>query len=298
MNIVDIIRDFIKFARIPEMIICLGGLSVFALWLLRTSLGRNSLSDSLSRRHNMPFFLPLILMFVWFGGVVTSVQLFQRLLPNLDEVNKTLVNHSVLSIGGVLVIVLMIFLARTYFERGIKGFGLNFRTIFRDFEAALVNLLAVWPILIASIIITVFLCQRLAGPDFEWPKHMELELLISHRNVYLRIMVFFVAAVIAPVLEELLFRGFFQTMLRSFLADLAIIQKIHIMALKPWAAIILTSGLFTIVHFNLTHWPALFLLSMCLGYSYEKSGSLFRPIFIHMIFNTANLINALYASGV
>jgi membrane protease YdiL (CAAX protease family) len=246
----------------------------------------------------MPYFLPLILMFVWFGGTMIFVRLFQILLPDLDEVNKAIVDHSVLSIFGVCVVVLMIFHARMHFERGIKGFGLNLRTILRDFEAALLNLLAVWPIIIAAMIVTVFICKLIVRPDFELPPHMELELLISHRNIYLRILVFFVAAVLAPILEELLFRGYFQTMLRSILAEIGIFQKIHLMALKPWAAIILTSGLFAIVHFNRTHWPALFLLSMCLGYSYEKSGSLFRPIFIHMIFNTANLINALYLSSV
>jgi membrane protease YdiL (CAAX protease family) len=38
-------------------------------------------------------------------------------------------------------------------------------------------------------------------------------------------------------------------------------------------------------HPNREHWPALFVLAMGLGYAYEKSGSLFRPIIMHAIFN-------------
>ncbi|TFG48874.1 MAG: CPBP family intramembrane metalloprotease [Candidatus Brocadiia bacterium] len=176
-----------------------------------------------------------------------------------------------------------------HFERGLKGFGLDIRTVFRDIEGSLVNLLAVWPILIAAIIVTTYIGTLIAGPDFEMPKHEELKLLIDHRNFYLRLVVVFVTAFIIPILEEFLFRGFFQTMFRSFLAELKFFQNLQNMSLKPWASILLTSVLFTVVHFNLTHWPALFILSMCLGYSYEKSGSLLRPIFIHALFNCASL---------
>jgi membrane protease YdiL (CAAX protease family) len=48
------------------------------------------------------------------------------------------------------------------------------------------------------------------------------------------------------------------------------------------------------MHENPGHWPALFVLGVCLGYSYEKSGSLFRPIFIHLFFNVSSVAIALY----
>ncbi|MHC4216494.1 MAG: CPBP family glutamic-type intramembrane protease [Planctomycetota bacterium] len=60
-----------------------------------------------------------------------------------------------------------------------------------------------------------------------------------------------------------------------------------------WLAIICTSIIFASIHANLTHWPALFMLSMCLGYAYEKSGSIIRPIFIHIIFNAIRIITAI-----
>ncbi|MFZ9024246.1 MAG: type II CAAX prenyl endopeptidase Rce1 family protein [Anaerohalosphaeraceae bacterium] len=41
---------------------------------------------------------------------------------------------------------------------------------------------------------------------------------------------------------------------------------------------------FAILH-TPTHIPALFILSVGLGYAYERSGSLLRPILMHIFFN-------------
>jgi len=48
-----------------------------------------------------------------------------------------------------------------------------------------------------------------------------------------------------------------------------------------------------VIHADAGHWPALLVLSMSMGYAYEKSGSLFRPIFIHSIFNATSIIATL-----
>ena len=112
----------------------------------------------------------------------------------------------------------------------------------------------------------------LRGQDFEMPQHQELQLISESTAIPLRILIVFLAVVVAPLLEEMLFRGLFQTMIRSYLE-------------QPWLAIVITSGIFASVHQNVTHWPALFMLAMGLGYAYEKSGSLWRPIFMHALFN-------------
>jgi hypothetical protein len=109
-------------------------------------------------------------------------------------------------------------------------------------------------------------------------KHEQLELIGEHSQWSLRVLVFIVAAIVAPALEELLFRGIFQTVIRSFLADLKHPQS-------AWLSIGASSMLFAAAHADAGHWPALFVLSICMGYSYEKSGSLFRPILIHSMFN-------------
>jgi membrane protease YdiL (CAAX protease family) len=114
-------------------------------------------------------------------------------------------------------------------------------------------------------------------------QHQELELIIEHPQLPLRILIAIVAVAVAPFLEEMLFRGLVQTMIRSFFE----------VGKGAWLTIALSSGLFAIMHANAGHWPALFVLGVCLGYAYEKSGSLFRPVFIHSLFNATSIIATL-----
>jgi membrane protease YdiL (CAAX protease family) len=325
-----------------ENLACVAGILLFGAWLLRTSLGRNALSDCPSRRNNMPFYLPFVPLFVWFVGVSLAVSLTRKLLGNLQGWQGAFVDNLVLGIGAVVTIVVIVFLARASFARGLKGFGLNPRRIHRDFFAALVLLLAVWPLLLAAIILTTYLGRLIWGPQYQIEQHAQLELITTHSQLPLRILVVVVATVCAPLLEEMLFRGLFQTMVRSYLAGRLIRQTDGGLAAehagnaerktpsqttgftdstdslsssvnpcksvskkssatsaglavdKTWQAIAISSIVFATAHQNPAHWPALLLLGACLGYAYEKTGSLFRAIFIHALFNALTITAVLY----
>jgi membrane protease YdiL (CAAX protease family) len=267
--------------------IWLAGLILFACWLLDTSLGRKALADSPPRRNSMPPYLPLVPLMLWFGGVAMAVVLVQKLTPNLSGWQKIFRDHLVMSIGAVVTMAVMIFLAHLHFPRGLKGFGLNIRTIVKDFFMAIVNLLTVWPLMMAAITMTIFVAELISGREYQMQQHQQLKLIEEYPQLPLRIMIVFVAVVIAPLLEEMLFRGFVQTTIRSFIN----IRN------GAWPAIAASSVFFAIMHADPGHWPALFILGVCLGYSYEKSGSLFRPIFIHLFFNASSIAIALYQAS-
>jgi membrane protease YdiL (CAAX protease family) len=264
--------------------IWLAGLILFACWLLDTSLGRKALTDLPPRRNSMPPYLPLVPLMLWFGGVAMAVALVQKLTPGLQGWETKFRDHLIMSIGAVITIAAMMFLAHVHFARRLKGFGLNIRTIVKDFFMAIVNLLTAWPIMMAAITMTMFVAELIWGADYEMQQHQQLELITEYPQLPLRIMIVFVAVVIAPLLEEMLFRGFIQTAIRSFFN----IRN------SAWPAIAASSMFFAIMHAEAGHWPALFVLGVCLGYSYEKSGSLFRPIFIHLFFNASSVAIALF----
>jgi membrane protease YdiL (CAAX protease family) len=263
--------------------IWLAGLILFACWLLNTSLGTKALTDSTPRRNNMPPYLPLVPLLLWFGAVAMIVVLVQKLTPDLQGWQKIFTDHIVMSIGAVVTIAAMMFLAHVHFARRLKGFGLNIRTIVKDFFMAIVNLLAVWPLILAAITMTIFFAKLSSDQEYQMQQHQQLEMITKYPQLPLRIMIVFVAVVIAPVLEEILFRGFVQTTIRSFLD----IRN------SAWPAIAASSTFFAIMHAEPGHWPTLFVLGVCLGYSYEKSGSLFRPIFIHLFFNAISIAGTL-----
>ena len=275
--------------ELTETIICLAGLTLLACWLLKTSFGSKALADSRPRRNNMPLYVPFIPLFIWFGAVSLAISMAQygrkALRPNedLQGWQSAFMDNVILCIGAMATVAVIILLARAHFARRLKGFGLNVKTIHKDFFAAFVNLLSVWPLIMAAIIVTVFFAERIWGQEYEMQRHHELELITEHSQLPLRIMIVVVAVVVAPLLEEMLFRGIVQTMIRSFFE----------IGNGAWLAIAVSSGLFAIMHANAGHWPALFVLGACMGYAYEKSGSLLRPIFIHSLFNATSVIAAL-----
>ena len=82
--------------------------------------------------------------------------------------------------------------------------------------------------------------------------------------------------VLAPVLEELFFRGFLQSWLRRYL------RRGH--------AIGLSAFLFALAHLqqgiaNLLYLPAIFLLGLFLGYLFERERTLLASITLHALFN-------------
>ena len=58
---------------------------------------------------------------------------------------------------------------------------------------------------------------------------------------------------------------------------------------QTWAAIAMTSLVFALVH-PLWMAPIIFFLSLCLGYGYERTGSLWTSITIHALFNLLNTL--------
>ena len=281
MNIPEIIKEFASSISVIHLI-CLAGLLLFGIWLVKTSFGRNALSDSVPRRNNMPAYLPFILLFIWWGAVLLATLITRKLLPDLPDWQSSFLDNLILCIGAIAVMAVIIFLARGRFTRRLKGFGLNAKTIHKDFFAAALNLLSVWPLVLLMIVLTTFFGQLIWGQDFHLQQHEELKTITAHPQLPLRVLIIVISVAVFPAFEEMLFRGLFQTMLRSFLG-------------RPWLSIAISSALFATVHANAGHWPALFVLAVCLGYSYEKSGSLFRPIFIHSLFNAITITATLYS---
>jgi len=263
-----------------DLIVCAAGILVLVVWLLKTSLGTKSLVGSPPRRNNMPVLYAFIPLFIWVGTVSVLFFIKERALAGLSDWQGALADNLILCIGVVPTVAAGLVIAGTRFARRLSGFGLDPRTTARDLGAAFLNLLAIMPVVLAMIILTTLVGKIIVGPGFEMPQHDELKQIIAYSQWQVRAIIVVTAVVIVPFTEELIFRGMLQTLLRSFIV-------------RPWPAVILASLVFVVFHANPQHWPALFMLSLCLGYAYEKSGSLFRSIFIHSLFNALSVFAAL-----
>ncbi|MDD5458165.1 MAG: CPBP family intramembrane metalloprotease [Phycisphaerae bacterium] len=273
---------------IKQLVIGLGltavlavGAGLFIGWLTDTRWGTRALLHSRPRRNNMPPVVPLALFFIWLAGAGLGAALVKRLFPNITDRQFAIAVNIIYVIWGVVTVGTTTFFVKRHFARGLRGFGIRFKTAGRDFAWAAVNLVSVWPLIFAAMYITLFIGKLIYGADFQMTQHEELKLLTEYSSPPMIAAIIIVAVVAAPIVEELLFRGMFQTIIRSYTGS-------------AWIGIFFTAALFSMIHItNPTHLPAIFVLSLCLGYAYEKSGSLLRSIFIHAMFNATAVIGTL-----
>ena len=92
------------------------------------------------------------------------------------------------------------------------------------------------------------------------------------------------AVVIAPLFEEILFRGLIQNGLAALFESIAGTTTTTQSTAPRWAAILMTAGGFALIH-ELWSAPLIFLLAVMLGWLYERCRSLWVPIFVHVGFN-------------
>lgn len=96
----------------------------------------------------------------------------------------------------------------------------------------------------------------------------------------LKITLGLIAVVIAPIVEELIFRGCIYTVLKKYAGMIP--------------ALLFTSIFFSLIHNSVFAFFPLIILSMMLIWAYEKTKSLWTPIVMHMIFNATTVVTALF----
>lgn len=85
----------------------------------------------------------------------------------------------------------------------------------------------------------------------------------------------FAAAFVAPVCEEVVFRGYLYPVAKKFSG--------------PWVAGLCTALLFSAVHGSLAALLPLFIFGLVLALLYEVTGSIWAPISVHFLFNAATV---------
>lgn len=113
---------------------------------------------------------------------------------------------------------------------------------------------------------------RIEHPD----QHRLLEVFSSASQPWVKYAVIAAALVIAPVFEELLYRGLIQTSLTRLTG-------------RAWVGIVIASLVFAGVHEGWTQ-PPIFVLSLVIGIVYAFSANLWSAILLHALFNAFSLI--------
>ena len=151
-------------------------------------------------------------------------------------------------------------------------YALNLKNKFvlkkKDIKRTLKYFIAFLPV----IFMMSFLCKIMLFEYEEQKLVVEIKKNFNN-NLFFNI---FLIIIVAPIIEEIVFRGLFYKTLKNFIPFVQ--------------ASIISSLIFAIIHENILSLTILFLLSLYLTWIYERTNSILYSILTHSIFNFLNLL--------
>jgi membrane protease YdiL (CAAX protease family) len=212
---------------------------------------------------------------------------FPTTAPGGESVSgPSLVNHFLLSLVSVVPIAAY-FLFRCFprTEDADRQTGFETKGFWKLALAGVAVGVTVLPLILLLNVGMVEVAYRLFDVPRPTDGHDLLQMLRVDPSPMNYIMVSLMAVLVAPVSEELLFRGIMLGSLRE---------------IGRGPAVFISAGLFALVHVGGVPWqvlPALAFLGVVLGLLFEKTGVLWPNIFAHAAFNASNvLLSLLYVN--
>lgn len=262
--------DFVLFVLAILILLLSGG-----LWLARSR--GNPLANAPSRPNRVREDAVALAVIVFLMGALLAASILRGLTGQTEGMLTDLVVGNGAHLAGIGV---CLFVGATRFEGGLSAFWFGRDSANPLRWAAYGLTLGVVTIAMCPLVrdATVWAILRF-DPGFEFGTHPTV-LALHDPSVApaLKTAFWIGAVVIAPVSEELFFRGLIQTFLGSLFR-------------RRWPAIVIAAILFGAVHYQQPSTiPALAVLAIFMGFAYEKTGSLIPPVAIHAAFNLKTLI--------
>lgn len=272
--------------NLPELII--GGISltlVFSSVLLWIVWGIQKLHPPLplSERPLRPWAIGWVNFGIFVCGLIGLIILVQSVVwilyglfpePAIDEVWAMALGALTLQSSFLM----GYYACRRYFPMLFRG---NLSTKSIGYGRAFINALVFFVRTLPLIGIVAFFWNSLLNwmvkyglLDSFQPQEAVLVFTDNQSPVALGCLAFF-AIIMAPIAEEVIFRGCIYRFLKS--------------KLQPYAAMLLSACVFGLIHGNLMAFVPLTFVGFLLAYSYEKERNLLIPIFYHGLFNCLTL---------
>jgi membrane protease YdiL (CAAX protease family) len=225
----------------------------------------------------------------------------------LENINATNAEKVILGIiGGAVPLFFMLLGTLTRRQRGLATLGFTSRDFNKAFPPAIAGTVFILPVVGWAALVADWLMRKY---QIEHPmKHELLEIMDEAPSKLLKLMIVFGAVIVAPLFEEFLFRGHIQTLIVRLMSPKEPAHGFPMItstgetvplpddrtsrlprALVRWLAVLITSILFSLVH-HWSIWLPIFILSICLGYMYERTGNLWVAVLMHALFNGLSII--------
>ncbi len=136
------------------------------------------------------------------------------------------------------------------------------------------------------VLMIAWLNQQIPLP--EWANKTEqnvsgmLKSLLGDGAISSLVLNVFIMALLPALGEEWFFRGSLQRIFMRWFYN-------------PWKAILISSFLFSALHFQLEGFLPRFFLGVLLGYLFQKTGNIWIPVFLHFLFNGLQIVMAFFS---
>lgn len=159
----------------------------------------------------------------------------------------------------------------TNFKKMLQDLRLRLRTSDYGPLRILLSGLFSWTALIPAVMMAASISAYLGLSGSDNPVLPQIAALVSSGDKLAVLILLFTVAVLAPIFEEVIFRGFLYASVRN---------RIGI-----FPALLLSAGVFAAVHCDKGGTLMLFAIGLVLGLSFERSRSLLAPMIAHGLWN-------------
>lgn len=266
----------------------LGAVTVAVLWCMGC-FRRNVFDDAPPRIHGMiPEDLLVGIAILALSQLLALGVLYGLGFSPLHPVDSTYkgpiadaTKMMIVQIVGVTPVVLFtLFESRRRTGDGFRAIGLTRFNPKRDIFVGLAGFMAaIWVCFALSALMTVIV--KLFQQEVPDIGHSALKAMFDSQSIPAVAITAFTAILIAPVLEEVVFRGLVQSGLMAMAGPT-----------RRWTIVLIGAAIFALMHAAVANpltLPTLFVLGVFLGWMYERTGSLWPGIFVHAAFNLVNI---------
>lgn len=226
------------------------------------------------------FALWIAVMMLWFVFASTLAKPLASLAGGLLEEDAatiwaTLASGMLLQLG---MLVSFLYVRKHFSGQALLVLSPRPRSAGKAAFLGLITFLAAYPLIVLVNLIWTFFTSLLRSLGLEIPMDPQpvVGLLLERDEFWIWPMVFVLAVIIAPVVEELVFRaGIFRFLQGRF---------------SMTAAVLISSVLFGLVHGHFMSLPGLTMVGVALAIAYHRTGDIRVPIIFHALFNFNSLL--------
>jgi membrane protease YdiL (CAAX protease family) len=186
--------------------------------------------------------------------------------------------------GQLATVLVLLMIGARRVPGGLSAWGLGLNRFGWRLATAVLAFIALWPVCAGMLLLTRLFLEHVCGMKLP-PAHVALLVLQSPEvGVWTKAVIAANAVLLAPLAEELFFRGLFQSAIARW-------------SRSPWIGVAVSGLLFGAMHASVFDtMPTLAVLGAILAYAYARTNSLTLVILIHAVFNGKNVLQALLES--